>query len=229
MIEPYTAVGIIPKSRAIKTQADIAANLKHVINVSRFAHSMGGLFIQARLIAIPEGALQSFVDEITDMNHVEYAHHCAIDIPGKETDALAELARDLKVFVMAQAKARHPDWPDLFFNTAFFIDPDGAIVLKHYKVSTLLPWERSVSPHDLFDWWIEKYGRNLSAFWPVADTRIGRLGCMMAMEGNYPENGRGLAMNGAEVVYRPSMPHASAATTSLRSPIGRARSKTTSM
>jgi hypothetical protein len=37
MIEPYTAVGIIPKSRAIKTRADIAANLNHAIHVSRFA------------------------------------------------------------------------------------------------------------------------------------------------------------------------------------------------
>ena len=58
----------------------------------------------------------------------------------------------------------------------------------------------------LFDWWVEKYGRNLQAFWPVADTAIGRLGIMMAMEGNYPENGRGLALNGAEVVYRASLP-----------------------
>jgi len=40
----------------------------------------------------------------------------------------------------------------------------------------------------------------------VADTAIGRLGVMMAMEGNYPENGRGLALNGAEVVYRASLP-----------------------
>lgn len=45
-----------------------------------------------------------------------------------------------------------------------------------------------------------------SARLAVADTKIGRLGIMMAMEGNYPENGRGLAMNGAEVVYRASMP-----------------------
>ena len=80
------------------------------------------------------------------------------------------------------------------------------MILKHYKISALLPCERSVSPHDLFDWWIEKYGRSLEAFWPVADTEIGRLGVMMAMEGNYPENGRGLAMNGAEVVYRASLP-----------------------
>ena len=107
---------------------------------------------------------------------------------------------------MAQAKARHEDWPDRFFNVGFVVDPDGAVILKHYKISALLPCERSVSPHDLFDWWVEKYGRTLQAFWPVADTAIGRLGIMMAMEGCYPENGRGLALNGAEVVYRASLP-----------------------
>ena len=56
-------------------------------------------------------------------------------------------------------------------------------------------------PHDVYDWWIEKYGRTLDAFWPVVDTEIGRLGIMMANEGSYPENARALAMNGAEVVY----------------------------
>ena len=62
-------------------------------------------------------------------------------------------------------------------------------------------------PHDIYDWWIAKYGRALDAFWPVVDTEIGRLGIMMANEGSYPENARALALNGAEVVYRASYPH----------------------
>jgi beta-ureidopropionase len=45
---------------------------------------------------------------------------------------------------------------------------------------------------------VEKYGRSLDSFWPVADTEIGRLGIMMANEGSYPEKARALALNGAE-------------------------------
>jgi predicted amidohydrolase len=59
----------------------------------------------------------------------------------------------------------------------------------------------------VWDRWIELYGETLDAFYPVVDTEIGRLGIMMANEGSYPENARGLAMNGAEVVYRASFPH----------------------
>ena len=81
------------------------------------------------------------------------------------------------------------------------------MILQHYKVSPLFPVEHSVCPHDVYDWWVEKYGRNLQAFWPVVDTEIGRLGIMMANEGSYPENARALALNGAEVVYRASYPH----------------------
>ena len=40
----------------------------------------------------------------------------------------------------------------------------------------LLPVEHSVTPHNVWDKWIELYGRNLDAFYPVADTEIGRSG-----------------------------------------------------
>ena len=35
-----------------------------------------------RLIAIPEGALQGFNDEVLDLDHETFARECAIDIPG---------------------------------------------------------------------------------------------------------------------------------------------------
>jgi predicted amidohydrolase len=108
---------------------------------------------------------------------------------------------------MAQAKARHPEFPGRFFNVGFILSPEGEIILRHHKVVPLLPVEHSVTPHNVWDKWIELYGRNLDAFYPVADTEIGRLGFLMANEGSYPENARGLAMNGAEVVYRGPYPH----------------------
>jgi predicted amidohydrolase len=206
MVQPYTAVGLIPTFWGVRRRDDIKKNLDHLCHLTEAAIMMSNLEIPVRLIVIPEGALQGFNDEVMDVDHAEYAKTCAIDIPGPETEVLGALAKQYGVFIMAQAKARHAEWPNLFFNIGFVIDASGAVILQHYKLSALLPYERSVSPHDLYDWWVGRYGRTLDAFWPVADTEIGRLGVMMAMEGNYPENGRGLAMNGAELVYRASLP-----------------------
>src|SRR3954447_6811693 len=206
MIEPYQAIGLVPTMWGIRRREDIRRNLEHLDHLVTASTWLGGLDLPVRLVAVPEGALQGFNDEVLDVDHETFARECAIDIPGPETDRIGQLARKWNVYIMAQAKARHPDWPNLFFNVGFIIDPDGAVILKHYKLGALLPCERSVSPHDVFDWWVAKYGRTLQAFWPVADTAIGRLGIMMAMEGSYPENGRGLALNGAEVVYRASLP-----------------------
>jgi len=207
MISPYTAVGLVPTVRGIRKREDIKINLEHLAHLVKAAAWLSSLDLPVRLIAIPEGALQAFNDEVLDLDHVEFARTCAIDIPGEETEALGRLARQYDVFVMAQAKARHPEVKNRFFNVGFIINPEGEVILQHYKVSPLFPVEHSVCPHDIYDWWIEKYGRNLDAFWPVADTEIGRLGIMMANEGSYPENARALALNGAEVVYRASYPH----------------------
>ena len=207
MIRPYTVVGLIPTVRGIRKRDDIAVNLEHIAHMVKAAAWLSSLELPVRLIALPEGALQGFNDEAFDLDHVQYARECAIDIPGRETDALGVIAREYNAFVMGQAKAHHPDWKDRFFNVGFVLDPRGEVILRHYKVSPLFPVEHSVCPHDIFDWWVERYGFTLDAFWPVAETEIGRLGIMMANEGSYPENARALALNGAEVVYRGSYPH----------------------
>src|ERR1700693_2765767 len=115
MISPYTAVGLVPTVRGIRKREDIKINLEHLAHLVKAAAWLSSLDLPVRLIAIPEGALQAFNDEVLDLDHVEFARTCAIDIPGPETDALGGIAREYNSYVMAQAKAHHPDWPNRFF------------------------------------------------------------------------------------------------------------------
>jgi predicted amidohydrolase len=206
-LTPYSAVGLIPAVRGIRRRSEIQRNLDHLAHLVAAASWLSSLDLPVRLVVLPEGALQGFTDEVFDLDHVSYARECAIDIPGAETRFLGDLAKHWNVFIMGQAKARHEAFPERYFNVGFAIDPTGEVILKHYKLATLYPVEHSVTPHDVWDRWVELYGRSLDAFYPVADTEIGRLAVLMANEGSYPENARGLAMNGAEVVYRASYPH----------------------
>jgi len=206
MIAPYQAVGLIPTVYGVRRRAEIARNIDHLAHLVKAAMWLSGLDLPVRLIAIPEGALQGFTDEVFDMDHELYARECAIDVPGPETDALGKVAREWNAFIMGQAKARHPEFPGRFFNVGFVLDPHGEVILRHHKTVPLLPVEHSVTPHNVWDRWVELYGKKLESFYPVADTEIGRLGILMANEGSYPENARGLAMNGCEIAHRGPYP-----------------------
>src|SRR5438309_10750194 len=123
MISPYTAVGLVPTCRGIRKREDIKINLDHLAHLVKAAAWLSSLDLPVRLIAIPEGALQAFNDEVLDLDHVEFARTCAIDIPGEETEELGKLARQYDAFVMAQAKARHPEVKARFFNGGCLISP----------------------------------------------------------------------------------------------------------
>ena len=118
MVKPYTVLGLIPTVRGIRKRADIKVNLEHLSHLVKAAAWLSGLDLPVRLIAFPEGALQAFNDEVLDLDHVQFARECAIDIPGDETEALGEIARQYDVFIMAKAKARHPDLQDRFLMSA---------------------------------------------------------------------------------------------------------------
>src|SRR5215212_8780592 len=115
MPEPYTAVGLIPTVYGIKKRADIGRNLEHISHLIKAAAWLSSLDLPVKLIAIPEGGLQAFNDEVLDLDHATFANECAIDIPGPETDYLADLAKLWKAYIIAQAKARHEAFPDRFF------------------------------------------------------------------------------------------------------------------
>jgi predicted amidohydrolase len=204
-IQQYMALALQPVMVGAQTRADITRNLDHIAELAFAAKNVTEIEMPVRLYAIPEGALQGFTDEIFDWDHRDYVERMALDIPGKETAYIGELAKGLNAFVIAQAKVRHPAFPGRFFNCAFVIDPKGEVIHKHYKLQVFAR-EHSTVPHDVWDRWVELYGTGLDAFFPVTDTEIGRIGCLICMEGSFPETARGLAMNGAEIIYRPSYP-----------------------
>jgi predicted amidohydrolase len=93
---------------------------------------------------------------------------------------------------------------DRFFNMMYVINPEGKVVHQAAKNHV---WcrERSCMPHDVYDRWVELYGDGIDAFYPVLKTDdIGNIGTICCSDGEYPEAVRALAMQGAEVVYRPS-------------------------
>ena len=204
-VAPYMAVGLSTIVHGVAARRHIQRNLDIIEDAIHAAVSIIGINMPVKLIALAEGALTGFTDEIFDIPHVTAARELFIDIPGEESERLAELARLYETYIVVQCKARWPEvMPDRFFNTLFVISPQGEIVHTAAK-NHLWCRERSCTPHDVYDRWVELFGDGIEAFYPVLRTDdIGNLGTICCSDGEYPEAVRALAFGGAEVVYRPS-------------------------
>ena len=204
-VAPYMAVGLSTVVRGISKRSEIARNLDVIEDAIHAAVSIIGINMPVRLIALAEGALTGFTDEIFDIPHTVAALDLFIDLPGPETQRLGVLAKQYDTYIVVQCKARLPEvMDDRFFNMLFVIGPNGKIVHKAAK-NHLWCRERSTTPHDVYDRWVEVFGEGLDAFYPVLKTKdIGNIGTICCSDGEYPEAIRALAFNGAEVVYRPS-------------------------
>jgi predicted amidohydrolase len=199
------AVGLSTVVHGVGSRAHIERNLAIVEDAIHAAVAIIGINMPVKLIALAEGALTGFTDEIFDIPHVTAARELFIDIPGPETDRLSALARQYQTYLIVQCKARWPEiMEDRFFNVLFVISPAGEIVHRAAK-NHIWCRERSCTPHDIYDRWVEMFGDGIEAFYPVLRTDdIGNIGTICCSDGEYPEAVRALAFGGAEVVYRPS-------------------------
>ncbi len=205
-IAPYLAIGLSTTCRGISKRSDIKRNLRHIENMIHGAMFVVSINMPVKIIALAEGAISGFTDEAFDVPHTTAARELYIEIPGEETELLGNIAKHYQTYIIGQCKARWPEIiEDRFFNTAFIINPKGEVVHKYAK-NHVFARERSCMPHDVYDIWVKKFGDDIDAFYPVLKTDdIGNIGTMVCNDGMYPEAGRALAFNGAEVIYRPSM------------------------
>ncbi len=116
------------------------------------------------------------------------ARELAQPIPGRDSDILAQAAREAQIYVVAGLVERDGE---KLYNAAVLISPDGVIRLKHRKINEL------DIAHDLYS-----LGDNLS----VVQTPLGIIGVDICAD-NLPDSleiGNTLAVMGAEIILSPS-------------------------
>jgi formamidase len=210
MTDIYTAVAIQNEIKVVEKRSDISKNLTRCLELIDVAPQTSptakggytGNWAPIKLISFPEFFIQGHE------GHWPYDHYInevLIEIPGQETEKLAEKAKEYKIFIAGCALETDPEWKKdgYFFNTHFIIDPKGTIIHKYRKITIATHYELSISPHDIYSKWIERYGDSLSSFLPVTDTEIGKIGAITCMDGHFPETARALGVQGAEIILHP--------------------------
>jgi predicted amidohydrolase len=122
-----------------------------------------------------------------------WADRAALDADGPEYEALAGIARDLKIFLAGNAYETDANFPELYFQASFVIDPSGKTVLRYRRLNSMF----TPTPHDVMERYLDLYG--IEGLFPVARTEIGVLACIASEEILFPELARCFAIRGAEV------------------------------
>jgi predicted amidohydrolase len=166
-----------------------------------------------RLVLLPEYFLTGFPmgESVAD-----WADKAALEIDGPEYKSLGLLAQDNRVYLAGNAYETDSNFPGLYFQTCFVIDPSGEVVLRYRRLNSVM----TPTPHDVWDRYLEVYG--LEGVFPVARTEIGNLAAVASDEILFPEVARCLAVRGAEVLLHPTSEAAGESTPKSAAKLARA-------
>ncbi|HLX38938.1 MAG TPA: nitrilase-related carbon-nitrogen hydrolase [Ktedonobacteraceae bacterium] len=132
---------------------------------------------------------QSFAASI-----VAHFHHGAIQIPGPETNALVELAKEFQISLVLGVAERdertRTNGEPVYYNTVLLIDPEG--IYGTYRKLHLTTLDRL---------WASPGNLGL----PIFDTPTGRIGLATGYDVLFPETLRVLAGKGADLVCAPAL------------------------
>jgi len=172
-------VGLVQMHMGPDPEANFAAAVEHV----RTAAGKG-----ANIVCLPELFRAQYFCQREDTRLFDLAE----PIPGPSTARLSDLARELRVSIVASLFERRA--PGLYHNTAVTLNADGAIAGVYRKMHI---------PDDPL--YYEKY-----YFAPgdlgfqAVDTAAGRIGTLVCWDQWYPEGARLTALQGAEVLFYPT-------------------------
>ncbi|KAB8335242.1 nitrilase [Scytonema tolypothrichoides VB-61278] len=156
----------------------------------QIAASIAFIGSDCRLVVLPEYFLTGFP---MGESLAVWAEKACLEMAGAEYEALSKIAQIQSIFIAGNAYELDPNFPELYFQTCFVIDPSGSVVLRYRRLNSMF----APTPHDVWEKYLDCYG--LEGVFPVAKTAIGNLGAIASEEILYPEVARCLAMRGAEI------------------------------
>ncbi len=142
----------------------------------------------AELIVFPETITTGFDPGVSAKELYEKVDK----IPGKLTSPIQKTAKGLKVHVVWPTYSRG-EVSGKVYNSAVLISDEGEIVGEYHKTHPF-PSERTGGGG-----WTTP-GNEIRCF----NTSLGKIGIMICYDGDFPEVARVLAIQGAEVIARPS-------------------------
>ena len=164
---------------------DKAANLKEAEHWIRHAAGQG-----AQFIALPE----VFIWRGSKKLEREFAE----EIPGPSSTAMAELARELKVHLLAGSILEAIPAQHRAYNTSLLFDPAGRLLASYRKIHLFdVDLANGVSLR-------ESDTRAHGAEVVTAQTDLCIVGLSVCYDVRFPELYRGLAKHGAQVIFVPS-------------------------
>jgi len=127
----------------------------------------------------------------------------AVEIPGEESEAISEKAKQYGCYVVFGSYARDAGWPNHVLSITTIIGPDGSIVDKHWKARNIKGVFHGIelfttTVYDVLDEYVEMYGSD--AVLPVTRTPIGNI--VTSSVQLEPELFRAFAMKGGEIFLR---------------------------
>jgi N-carbamoylputrescine amidase len=148
----------------------------------------------AEIVCLPELATSIYFCTEIEREHYKLAE----SVNGASVSAIAEAARAAGVYVVFPFYERDEEDEQLY-NTAAFINRRGEVTGRYRK--NIIPLTKFTGEIG-----IEKYYfRPGNLGYPVFDTDLGiRVGITICFERHFPESGRSLALNGADLIFVPT-------------------------
>jgi deaminated glutathione amidase len=164
---------------------DKAANLKEAKHGIRHAAAEG-----ARVVALPE----VFIWRGSKKVEREFAE----PIPGPSSAAMAQLARDLGIYILAGSILEEIPGSEKAYNTSLLFDPAGKVLASYRKIHLFdVDLANGVSLRESDT---RAHGETMA----VIKTDLCSMGLSVCYDLRFPELYRGLASQGAELIFIPS-------------------------